>query len=223
MGAIINNIKTALPFSPPLIFLDFETVTLRSPDGWDDPISLYMIKTDIDLNILDEIKIRFKHTGQWSIESEKVHRISESEANSYPDQAVGLEKIKQFCGHDCTMVFHAQKVGHYFDYGIMLALFFKQDQEKEFYRYFIKCYSTVNLLQKAVRAGKYPAQKRRSKDGKLRPSYKLDVWAKFFGIELNHHDARSDAMACYEIFKRVTTSEQSGKTPSHSQKTMSLL
>ena len=33
------------------------------------------------------------------------------------------------------------------------------------------------------------------------PNQKLDTWARKLNLEHNHHDAKSDAQACYEVFK----------------------
>ena len=209
--------------SPFLIFLDFESCSLRSPCGWDDPISLYMIKTDQDLSIIDELDVRFAPTGDWSLESEKIHKIPESEARSYPPQGEGLEKIINFCDEGTTLVFHALKVGHYFDYGMMLALFEKHDKREVFYKLFPNFISTVNLLRDAVRLGKLEAIRRTGSDGKQRPTYKLDFWCERLGVKLEHHNSKSDTEACYEIFKHVSTLTQSGKTPNHSDTTTLLL
>ena len=229
-GGLIVNRKHFRTPSPFLIFLDFESNSpgspfghVSGPDGWDDPISLFMIKTDSELNILDEIDVRFAPTGRWSLDSEKVHGITEKEARNYPPQSEGLEKIIEFIDPGSTIVFHAAKIGHYFDYGMMLGLFEKHEKRAIFYQLFPYLVSTVDVLREAVKSGKFEPVLSQGSDGRQRQSYRLNLWCERLGIELDHHNAQSDTRATYEIFKRVTTSQQSGKTPSREQQAMTLL
>lgn len=173
-------------------------------------MSLYMIKTDQDLNIIDEIDVRFAPTGTWSVESEKVHKIPEAIARRYPSQNLGLEKIIEFVPEVSTMVFHARKVGHYFDYGIMLALFEKHEKRGIFYKLFPNFISTVDVLREMVNQGVFSPIMRPGSDGKLRPSYKLDLWCDKFGIELDHHCSQSDTYAVYHIYKKTRKGLESG-------------
>lgn len=185
-----------------IVFLDFET---NGKHPLDDPLTMYGVITDKSLNIIKEEHFKFRPSGEWNPDSAKIHGISYSDAKSYPRQTVETRRLLEWLPDRSVLACHALNLGGYFDWGVMHGLFLKQDVSDQMYQKFVGTHSTVDYLREAVRQTLIPPIKTsiEMKNGKtqIRPSYKLNLWADRFDIELNHHDAKSDTYACYEIYK----------------------
>lgn len=176
------------------LFVDFES---NGSHSFVEPITLACILEDKG-KVADEKLFTFQVEGKWDKTAESIHRISEDTARSYEDNFSSLLDFLEKINCRVPLYFHAIKAPFYFDWGVMHGLFMLRDRSMDFYKYFTKPVSTIDLLRAKVKEGKLPSIKHNNRD-----SYKLDLWCKHFKIELQHHNASSDVKACYEIYKIV--------------------
>ena len=156
-------------------------------------ISAVRIET---LEELDSAEFSFKpeYKQFWSDEAEKIHGISWEESLAFPDKLTEWKKVLAFMMNYCSapqiMVCHALWMGKYFDSNFidcqldLLGLLFEK-------RKYVKgTISTISMAKDCVKMGLISTN-----------SFKLNVLCDIYGIGLNHHDAKSDRMACQELFK----------------------
>lgn len=154
---------------------------------------------------VDEIELKSR-PYHWDESARLVHGISKRTADQFPPREEALQALIDFIPKNRNFAFlcHAsdsqfmesinQRVDFHFDFAMIKSDFWFQDRYFDFFDYFdhYKIISTVTL----ARAMKME-------------SAKLNNLAKYFKIELNHHDAKSDRLACEEIFKRLMNDENS--------------
>lgn len=178
------------------VFIDIETTGLTP---WKySPIAMAFIVCDEDLHVREEIVAysRPMHDREmWNEDAAKIHGIDIDEAYRYPtSDIVSKEIYAKIMSHGKynNFICHAQPVkGAYstFDYKHLFAWFWANDMRAEFYQMFGPAESTQSM-QRKITLEKYGIE-----------SQRLDVWAKKLNLDLDHHNAKSDALACREIYK----------------------
>lgn len=175
-----------------LNFVDVETTALDNFRG--DIISFSSIVVDDNLKMLDKLNIngRLEDNSLWEEEAYNVHGISLQEAKSFQPQVDMLNQISSFYAkftkYPITWVDHTRKMfGHVsFDFGHTFSSYDRYLDIFKFRKFAVrsKHESTVHM-----------AMKRGIKDRKL------DSLCKKYNIKLNHHNAESDVLACYKLYK----------------------
>lgn len=157
-----------------------------------DLISISCEIRDLDWDLKDETT---KYAAppskkRWSESAEKVHGFSFEEASSFnhpKKTAIELlhffKPFKHYRNIPLLLVTHDLNG---FDYGFMEWLYRWQDLQYSFWKVFNSQFrlSTINM------ARKQGIQENR-----------LDAWANRLDFELDHHEAKSDRIACSKVFK----------------------
>lgn len=180
-------------------FTDVETTSLDTFRG--DIISYSAILTDDDLNIVDKINTngRVEDNSDWSDEAEVVHGISYNEARSFQPQMDMLNQISEFYTRytkfPIKWVDHARLMfGHAsFDFN---HTFFSYDRYLDIFKF--RKFAIRSNYESTVHLAINRGIKNR----------KLNDLCNQFGIKLEHHNAESDVMACYELYKIFKTKEE---------------
>lgn len=174
--------------------LDFETTGF---DPWkNEAITMGVVTCTDDLEIvnLEEYKFRPQCIHTWSSEAEDIHGISWKAAQKFP---LAQDSLKQFFSKvepGSSFVCHAlpfrSKID-LIDYQFLLAMCFELGFREDFYKAFPeeKVYSTI-----------WRARTRAHHTFGIE-NQKLDTWAKKLGKDLKHHDAKSDSLMCYYVYK----------------------
>lgn len=150
------------------------------------------------LETIDELELKSR-PYHWDEEARRIHRISKKTADNFPERPESLQKLIDWLPKDRKFAFlcHASEssfndvtkthIHAHFDFAMIKMDFAFQDKYFDFYKYFDekKIISTVTI----ARALKMQ-------------SAKLKNLADHFSIELDHHNAKSDRLACEEIFRR---------------------
>lgn len=162
-------------------------------------LTMYCIVTDKELRVQDEreFKFRVNELHAWNEESALVHGISIVDAQLFPDRRESFNNLVKFLesfGESFQFICHAKPFRSridLFDYRHIHAMFWQNDERETFERLFPErlVYSTILSSRKEALA-RWGVEKQ-----------SLDVWAKKLGIELDHHDAKSDTKALLEVYK----------------------
>ena len=168
--------------------VDIETTGLQN--GYDEILTAHIILTD-GMNFIDEKSFNFKPkriTNNYH-KSYEIHGITIQQTRGFTDKEVGLSNLLAFVPDNSVMVCHAKKIGHYFDYAFLfMEIELYLDKRLDFYKKFNHCISTHTLSKKFTKL------KKRG----------LKSVSEYYGVVLdNHHNAKSDTHACYEIFKKM--------------------
>jgi DNA polymerase III epsilon subunit-like protein len=182
-----------------IYFVDLETTGL---DAWqNETITLSMSVCDLkERKQLDEIELQFRPEAMqfWGDKAEEVHRITKSRALTFPPRDEGRKKLLSFfeaykletpqliCCH--ALSFKGQGL---FDWNFLRREFDKVEMNYELDKYFHDVHSTVNFAKELQKKGKINLE-----------NNKLDTICRYFDIPLDHHDAKSDRLACQEIYWR---------------------
>ena len=156
---------------------------------------------------IDQIDLQFKPEGEWNFEAQDIHQITYREAIKFPSADKSLRKfchwLDKHIEKPIALGHHSLNIGGYFDWGVLQYTFMKHLNVTEFYNRFTHSESTIDFLKEAVKERLLDPIKAKDKAGKLRQSYKLNLWANRFNIELDHHNAQSDAKACSIIYWKL--------------------
>jgi len=149
------------------------------------------------LELLDEIELQFKPSNLRNFGGEEVHGISVSEAITFPEKRESTKKLLDFIeqvdsDHNAFCCHAPYVYGTYFDWAFMFVHFCKYGLEYRLRKKINKLESTTIYLRKLRDEGKIDFDKP-----------KLNEICEMFGIELKHHDAKSDRLACLEIYKKA--------------------
>lgn len=149
----------------------------------------------------------------WDIKAQEIHAITPSEARRFPnrrDVAISFlhflvpykdEKNfpREFICHALPDKFFDKKTKKwswpYIDYFFLEWVFRKENLHFSFF----KVFSQGKLTSTIKMAREFTGERR---------GHKLNIWAKRLGIELKHHEAMSDAMACLEIYKYLSSKKE---------------
>lgn len=150
------------------------------------------------LETVDELELKSR-PYHWDEEARRIHRIPHYKAMEFPERKETLDRLIDWLPKDRRFAFlcHAsdsqfdtkikQKVNAHFDFAMIKADFIFQERYYDFYKYFDhkKIISTVTI----------------ARERKLE-SAKLDDLCRHFNINLDHHEAKSDRLACESILRR---------------------
>ena len=150
------------------------------------------------LETIDELELESR-PYHWDEEARRIHRISIHTANKFPKRRESLDRLIEFVPKNRKFAFlcHASKssfnqetkihVKAHFDLAMIKMDFDFQGRYFDFYKIFDenKIISTVTI----------------ARDLKLE-SAKLDNLCNSFNIKLDHHNCRSDRLACEELLRR---------------------
>jgi DNA polymerase III epsilon subunit-like protein len=134
------------------------------------------------------------HEDRWTIGAEKIHRISKRRAFSeqHPRKLLikYLHFLKEYKDKDNNPLLYVCHSKNFFDYRHHFNMFLKEGLQDSFNKVFsLERYeSTINLAEKYISATGLE-------------NSKLPTLAEYFNVELDHHNALSDANACFEIYK----------------------
>ena len=176
-----------------MLIVDLETSGVNVFDA--EIITGYFISCNPDLSIKSEFEFKAK-PRLWSYEAEKIHGITKAEADTFPTfkeayqnliEWIRAQKSTEFWCHTNANMFGKNS---YYDHAVLRMRFAEMNDEDYFAISMMKPYSTHTLAKHL--------QSHFNFEG-----FKLNMICKTLGIELKHHDAKSDAMACYEIIKKL--------------------
>ncbi len=128
----------------------------------------------------------------WSPHAEEVHGFSYKEAMKFQDPKLMLlnfmtfiDKYRNKDGWPMNFWYHGRNG---FDFNHLFAMFFSAGWRVQFYKLFNYpyIYSTLDLVKSKVKI----------------PKYNLKACCDYFGIELDHHNALSDAKACHQLWEK---------------------
>lgn len=192
--------------SEKILILDVET---NGKHPCDSILTLSALMHDYESGeLIDEIDLQFRPVGEWNPEAETIHKIPLRRAMQFDDPDQSLKLFDQWCEHHSknklmALGHHSLNIGGYFDWGVLFYTYMKHLSIDVFYKRFSHSESTIDFLREAVKQCHIAPIKSRDKAGRMRDSYKLNLWANRFNIELDHHDAKSDALACSTIYWKL--------------------
>lgn len=172
----------------------FDTETTGFSKINNDLISLSCEIRDFDWDLHDETTLYAKPTAKkrWSESAEKVHGFSFEQACSFDDPRKTAIKLLHFLKpfkHDRNLpILFVSHDLNGFDWGFMEWLYRWQDLQYSFWKVFNYEYrlSTISMARDQGHT-----------------ENKLNVWADRIGFELDHHEAKSDRIACSKVFKHL--------------------
>lgn len=175
------------------IVFDLETNGVNLFDA--EIITGFFIHADEFFNIESTYEIKC-NPREWSVEAERVHGITREEASNFEpfkNAYKGLiDWIKSCDPNQMWMHTNSKMFGKvaFFDHAILRMNLSYIDDEAYFKVGSIKPYSTHSLCK--------ILQDRFNFEG-----FSLDLICKELGVELKHHESKSDALACLEIIKQL--------------------
>jgi DNA polymerase-3 subunit epsilon len=178
-------------------FVDVETT------GFDpirnDVVSLAMIVTDQDGGTLGTFyeTCRPNFNKFYDPSAEKIHGFSREQLEKFQAPRELCKKPLWFLNdfrtpdQDELLIYHAL---NYFDWHFLDWIFRKSELEKSLYKMFNQncTLSTIEISRKLGNE----------------KNNKLNQWAERLGIELDHHNALSDTMACAKIYFHLTEGKE---------------
>ena len=178
----LNQVKIGVTLKSSFAILDLECTGLVA--GKHEILSSHVILFDGE-NLIDQMTNNFcpNTIREDYHKAYKIHRITIEQALKFPRKRDALISLLDFIPDYSVMVCHSKR--KYFDYGFLAMEYEFQDLRIEFNRKFKRCISTHTM------AAKYTKLK----------NLGLSNLCEYFGIGLDHHDAKSDSLACFELFK----------------------
>lgn len=155
-----------------------------------DICSIAMIVTDDSLNIKSEFyeTVKPDFNKFYSEDAEKIHGFSKSELATFQNPKNLCRNILNFLKEfksDYPQLFISHALRQ-FDYRFIEGLFRKQNMQYDLWKIIRQDYQRSTIEE---------ARKAKFTDNKL------NAWARFLDINLDHHNALSDTRACYEVDK----------------------
>jgi DNA polymerase III epsilon subunit-like protein len=133
---------------------------------------------------------------RWSPHAEKVHGFSYEEACSFDHPRVTdikfLNFLKEFKTDDNKPILFVAHDKNGFDFKFTEWSFRWHDLQYSFFKVFNQEYR-VSTVKMGEIAG-YPKNK-------------LNIWAERIGFDLDHHEVKSDRIACSKVFKHLMESD----------------
>lgn len=189
------------------VIIDIESSGINIVDN--EILTMYAIKVNPSLEILDEREFTFKPTN-WKdsyFAAIDIHGISKEECMNFKDKKESLIEFLEWVGEKHQFLCHSNKQnekGFYsFDTAFLhweLLLIDKYwDWQKLNTGYSM---STHTLAKKLIKLGKLDI-KPTKKEGNKRASVSLSLnsLCDYFKIKLDHHNAKSDTHACLQLLK----------------------
>lgn len=149
------------------------------------------------LELLDEIELKFKPQNLKYYGGVEVHGIPISEAINFPNKADSNREMLDFfikykSDHNAFLCHALERYNTYFDWAFLYVQMMKFDKEYLLRRKVNKLESTIDYFKEASKQGKVSLA-----------NYKLNTICDLYNVDLNHHDAKSDRVACFEIYKKA--------------------
>jgi len=141
---------------------------------------------------LGSIEVTFRPESKfWDDGAEKVHGISKFAAARFDDRKESSKKFLDFIKSfpRSPMVCHALKMRGLFDAIFLEAHYELMDQRFELYKSFSRYESTLMMMKELHKNGVFQLEK-----------FSLDYLCNQFSIPLVHHDAKSDRLACQQLY-----------------------
>jgi DNA polymerase III epsilon subunit-like protein len=176
-----------------MVIFDLETTGTNVFDA--EIITGHFIYVDKNLQTRSEFTLQC-NPSKWSYEAEKIHGITKEQASKYKKfSEVYLDLLNWLEAYDVKeawMHTNAKMFGKltYFDHAILRLRMGDMGDVPYFLIEKLRPYSTHSLAK--------VLQNHFNFEG-----FSLDLICKRLGIELKHHDAKSDALACLEIIKQL--------------------
>lgn len=191
----MNNLSE----KPWILSVDLETTGLR-PMMNDWITGSFAVLDSSTLQVIREIDLESR-PEVWNDEAQAVHGISRSRAMSFPERIESLNRLTAFLPPSRSFWFlcHARpnnETGFFhYDFAMIKADFFFQSSIFEFRKFFNDqdVISTYSIAKDMIQEGLLPKDLSKG----------LSSLSAFFGIALDHHDARSDRIAMEEILRRL--------------------
>jgi DNA polymerase III epsilon subunit-like protein len=182
-----------------ILSCDLETTGLR-PMLCDWITGSFAVLDSRSLEVIREINLESR-PEIWKEEAVAVHGISLSQAMKFPERKESLQRLIEFLPPPRSFDFlcHARPENEtgffHFDFAFLKIDFFNQLSIFEFRRHFNDqdVISTYSIAKKMIQDGLLPKDLSKG----------LSSLSEFFGIPLNHHDARSDRIAMEAILRRL--------------------
>ena len=187
-------------------FADTEFTNLDVIGG--DLLTAYLIIAD-DNQILHEQELSSNHICDkyWSIEAQKVHKITKFEARKFNDaKSVCSTLIElndkfpcvEFWNHALDFSFYDRKIfmrSHaHVDYAVLEWHFRKHGNVYDWFKI-----ARPDQRRSTITIAKELGFKKRS----------LDVLTKHYNIDLDHHDSKSDTKALFKLWQCLTKEKRS--------------
>ena len=176
-----------------MIIFDLETTGTNVFDA--EIITGHFLSVCPKFNIRSELFIQCK-PWKWSYEAEAVHGITREETLNWEPFSKVYQKILTWLQSqdDNQMWMHtnAKMFGKltFYDHAVLRLRMMDMGDEPYFEIEKHKPFSTHSLCK--ILQGNFNFE-----------GFSLDLICKELGIELKHHDAKSDTYACYEIIKKL--------------------
>lgn len=190
------------------IVVDVETTGLDPIVNDIIDISLFVINDQFE--IIDEFRQTVKpdpiNSITWDQEAQNVHGYTKKDVSVFMNRKKFCIKLLHFLvphknedNSPLEFICHAlpekffdpnrkQFSWPHIDYHFLEWAFRKENLERSFF----KVFSTNNITSTIKLARKHTGNHR---------GHKLNVWAENIGFKLDHHNAKSDALACLELYK----------------------
>ncbi len=176
------------------LVVDTETTGLKTFTH--DIIAIGAIILDEKNEIIDSFKDNAQPQSfdQWTESAEAIHKISKFDAARFKtqkemviDMMKWIKPYKHENNYPMEFISHSNGA---FDFRFLEAAYTKLDLYFSFTKILSreKHTSTIQLAKEKI-----PSME----------NYKLSTLANYFSIELNHHEAMSDAIACAKIYKNL--------------------
>lgn len=200
--------------------MDYETTSLDPVAG--DIISGHMILTDRFVCVKDSLDFRARPDASgWQESAAEVHGFTLKECLKFPRPEEVAKEIYTWLHpyrQKITMVYHGMSRSFFdkekqqwswgaFDPKFLYFLFYKIDKFYRYYEIFDKYKTPISTVDMAKKVLKAPVRAKFNMDKHDVADFRLDTLCKHFDIPLQHHNARSDAEACMQIFKQCKEME----------------
>lgn len=184
---------------PFILSCDLETTGLR-PMLNDWITGSFAVLDSRTLQVIRELDLESRPTV-WNDEASAIHGITKSRAMTFPDREESLRKLIDFLPPFRSFWFlcHARPENEtgffHYDFAMIKADFFFTLSSFEFWKHFSDqdVISTYSIAKELIKSGHLPSDLGKG----------LSSLSEFFGITLDHHDARSDRIAMEAIFRRL--------------------
>tara|TARA_R110002020_G_scaffold250448_3_gene464516 strand:+ start:334 stop:966 length:633 start_codon:yes stop_codon:yes gene_type:complete len=180
--------------NPYIMTCDLETTGFSEKKH--DMISFSAKICDLNLDIKDEVTVYAKPKKErWTQAAcDHGHRIQLQEALTFPDPRKTaiqlLHFIKPFKSEKNAPILFVSHDTSGFDSRFLKAFFMNQMLIESYWKVFQDDYrlSTIHMARRL---------------GVELEDNKLPTWAKKLGLELNHHEVKSDTDVCFAVFKYI--------------------
>ena len=195
------------------IFYDSETTGIN-------PYCSEIIEAYFKIDENNDYYLKAK-VDKWSIEAEEIHKIPEFKAMQYHDKKTAYRNFLNWLPESFRFITYANMNTELGFINFDVAILENELNLLGCPNYFLKNkykmkqnISVHTMAKEAVKNGLFKPVKRKSKTGRMIPSYKQeDVYYALFGERYNNaHDAKVDVIALERIYKYLIESKHETTT-----------